>query len=209
MRKTGAKGKIVIISSPSGGGKTTICNKLRKRNRSWKFSISYTTRARREGEKHGREYYFIDEPEFLKLKKRGFFAESAKVHLYRYGTPRGPLEKALKEGQVILLDVDVQGAASILRNYPEALSIFILPPTKAELRKRLKRRGTETTEQVRVRLNNALSEMKKYNRFDYVIFNKDINEAVDSADHMIKSWTVGVTFFGRGQRSEQIRSLVG
>jgi len=153
----------------------------------------------REGEQDGREYYFVDKKEFMKLRRADFFAESAHVHLHYYGTPRKPLESALKKGGVILLDVDVKGAASIKRNYPQALSIFILPPSEKELRKRLKRRGTETAEQLKVRLKNAIAETKKYNKFDYVIVNKDINNAVRAADHMIKSWTVGVTYFGRNK----------
>lgn len=199
MRKVTGKGKIVIISSPSGGGKTTICRELRKRNRSWKFSISCTTRPMREGEADGREYYFISQKEFMKRRREGFFAESARVHLHYYGTPRRPLEEAFADGDVILLDVDVKGAASIKRKYPQSLSIFILPPSEAELRRRLKRRGTETREQVQLRLQNAIAEMRKFNRFDYVIINKNINEAVSAADHMIKSWTVGVTYFGRNK----------
>ncbi len=199
MRKVTGKGKVVIISSPSGGGKTTICRELRTRNRSWKFSISCTTRPMREGEKDGREYYFISRKEFMERRREGYFAESARVHRHNYGTPKKPLEQAIAAGDVILLDVDVKGAASIKKHYPQALSLFILPPSEAELKRRLKRRGTETREQVRLRLQNAIAEMKKFNRFDYVIINKDINEAVSAADHMIKSWTVGVTYFGRNK----------
>ncbi len=153
----------------------------------------------REGEKDGREYWFISRQEFIRRRRQGYFAESARVHQHYYGTPKKPLEKAITDGDVILLDVDVKGAASIKKKYPQALSLFILPPSEAELRRRLKRRGTETREQVRIRLQNAIAEMKKFNRFDYVIINKDINEAVSAADHMIKSWTVGVTYFGRNK----------
>jgi len=198
-RTVSGKGKIIIISSPSGGGKTTICNELRERNPSWKFSISCTTRPKREGEADGREYYFITHDEFEKRLQAGYFAESAHVHLHYYGTPKEPLEQAFVGGDVILLDVDVQGAASIKEKYPESLSIFIRPPSREELQRRLKRRGTETEEQLRIRLENAIAEMEKDDQFDYVIINKDINEAVSAADHMIKSWTVGVTYFGRNK----------
>lgn len=192
-------GKIVIISSPSGGGKSTICRQLQQNNPEWRFSISYTTRTRREDETEGVEYFFIDEQKFVELEKREFFAESALVHLSHYGTPRAPIDEAGKKGEVILLDVDVQGAASIKSFHPEALSIFILPPSEKELRKRLKQRGTETEAQLAVRLENAISEMGRKSEFDYIIINKDINEAVSAADHMIKSWTVGVTQFGRNK----------
>ncbi len=199
MQSSKGKGKVIIISSPSGGGKTTICHKLLRKNKQWKFSVSCTTRQKRKGEKNGREYIFVDRPEFIGLRRQGFFAESARVHLHYYGTPCGPLDKVVNKGGVILLDVDVKGAASIKKKYPQSLSIFILPPSKAELKRRLKRRGTETKAQLDVRLNNAIAEMEQHNRFDYIIINKDINEAAAAADHMIKSWTVGVTHFGRNK----------
>lgn len=199
MGKLAKKGKIVIISSPSGGGKTTICRELIRKNKSWRFSVSYTTREKRKGEIHGRQYYFVDRQEFTKLRKKDYFAESARVHLYYYGTPRKQLEQVVRKGGVMILDVDVKGAASIKKKYPEALSIFIRPPSIRELKKRLKRRGTETKEQLEVRLQNAIKENEKYNRFDYIIVNKDINEAVSAADYIIKSWTVGVTYFGRNK----------
>ncbi|MFH1700634.1 MAG: guanylate kinase [Candidatus Zixiibacteriota bacterium] len=199
MSKSALKGKIVIISSPSGGGKTTICRQLIRKNKNWRFSVSYTTRAKRKGEINGRQYYFVGQDKFKALREKGFFAESALVHLYYYGTPIKQLEQAVRKGQVVLLDVDVKGAASIKKKYPEALSIFIRPPSIRELKKRLKRRGTETREQMEVRLQNAINENQKYNQFDYVIVNKNINEAVSAADYMIKSWTVGITFFGRNK----------
>ena len=199
MNRPGNTGKIVIISSPSGGGTTTICRQLRQANSAWAFSVSCTTRARRPNESNRVEYEFIDQQEFMRRRRDGFFAESARVHLHYYGTPRRPLEETVRKGGVILLDVDVKGAARLKRRYPEALSLFILPPSKAELKRRLKRRGTETKAQLALRLQNAISEMEQNNRFDYVIINRDINEAVSAADHMIKSWTVGVTYFGRNK----------
>jgi guanylate kinase len=197
--KLAKKGKIVIISSPSGGGKTTICRELIRKNKTWRFSVSYTTREKRKGEIHGRQYYFVDREEFKKLRDKDFFAESERVHLYYYGTPRKQLEQVVRKGEVIILDVDVKGAASIKKKYPEALSLFIRPPSIIELKRRLKQRGTETKEQLKVRLQNAIKENQKYNRFDYIIVNKDINEAVSAADYMIKSWTVGITHFGRNK----------
>lgn len=173
--------------------------KLLQANPRWKFSVSYTTRQKRKSEMGGREYSFVDRDEFLKLRRQDYFAENARVHLHYYGTPRKPLDKVISEGGVILLDVDVKGAAIIKKKYPQALSIFILPPSKAELKRRLKRRGTETKAQLKVRQLNAIAETGQFNRFDYVIINKDINEAVAAADHIIKSWTVGVTFFGRNK----------
>ncbi len=110
--------------------------------------------------------------------KANFFAEHFKVHLYRYGTPRKPMEKVLKGGGVMILDVDVQGAFRLKKEYPEAITIFILPPSIAELRKRLIRRGTETKEQRRVRFENAKREIKLYRKFEYSVFNEDLDTAV-------------------------------
>jgi guanylate kinase len=199
LAKSGDNGKTVIISSPSGGGKTTICRRLLRRNPRWKFSVSYTTRPKRSGELNGREYCFVGQSEFIRLRNEGFFAETARVHLHYYGTPKKPIEDTIRKGKIMLLDVDVKGAARLKKKYPKSLSIFILPPSKAELKRRLKRRGTETKAQLAIRLNNAIAELEKHNRFDYVIINKNINEAVAAADHMIKSWTVSVTFFGRNK----------
>lgn len=174
-------GKIVIISSPSGGGKTSICRKLlsrARRGKGWTFSISYTTREKRPGERDGREYFFVSDEEFDRLVARDYFAEHCRVHLYRYGTPRIPLERVLKNGGVMLLDVDVKGAAKLHRVYPEAITIFVLPPSLAALKQRLKLRGTETPEQFRVRFENAKKEIKDFKKFDYVVENKDLMAAV-------------------------------
>lgn len=146
-----------------------------------------------------REYHFVDRATFLKMKRDCFFAETALVHNNYYGTPRRPLENIIKMGGIILLDVDVKGAARIRKNYPEALSIFILPPSKSELKRRLRQRGTETKAQLALRLKNAIAEMKMFNHFDYVIINDSIKKAVSAADHIIKSWTVGITYFGRNK----------
>jgi len=177
------RGHIVIVSSPSGGGKTTICRKLlspARRRKGWRFSISYTTRQPRKGERHGREYFFVSDREFDRLARAGFFAEYCHVHLYQYGTPRKPLEQVLKRDGVVLLDIDVQGARKIRREFPEAISIFVLPPSRAALRRRLKKRGTETVAQMRLRLHNAIREMATFRQygFEYVVVNDDLKTAV-------------------------------
>ena len=174
-------GKIVIISSPSGGGKTSICRRLltpARKRRGWGFSISYTTRARRPGERHGREYYFVDEKHF---------AEQFKVHLSRYGTPRQPLEQVLNKGGVMLLDVDVKGARRLKKVYPQAVTIFILPPSIKALRQRLSRRGTETKAQLKVRYDNAREEMKLFRRFEYAVVNDELNKAVKQVLSIIEA----------------------
>ncbi len=181
-------GHIVIISSPSGGGKTSICQKLLTDNKDWKFSVSYTTRSKRPGEKDGREYFFTDEEKFETLKNDNYFAEYFKVHLYHYGTPRKPLEDVLNNGGVVLLDVDVQGAKQLKKEFDEAITIFILPPSVDELHKRLTARGTETEEQLEVRRNNATEEMKLlWNNFDYVVVNNKLEEAVEQVYSIINA----------------------
>ncbi|MCP4704607.1 MAG: guanylate kinase [candidate division Zixibacteria bacterium] len=183
------KGKIVIISSPSGGGKSSICRKILKKNKkdNWQFSVSTTTRPPRKNETDGIEYNFVNHAQFLNLKKKNEFAESCQVHRFYYGTSRKPLEKVLKKGGVMLLDVDVKGAKKLKEQFPTALTIFILPPSKLELKKRLKRRGTEDNTHLEIRRKRALNEMKLYKRFEYVVINKDLKTAVDEVDMIIKS----------------------
>ena len=201
-------GKIVIISSPSGGGKTSICRRLlspsRKKN-GWKFSISYTTRRKRRGERHGREYFFVDDNTFSKMFARNAFAEHFKVHLYQYGTPRDTIDRTLKGGGVLLLDVDYQGALKLKKDYPEAITIFILPPSIAALKRRLKTRGTETREQLKVRFENSKKEMRQFRQFEYVVINDDLDEAVKQVLSIINC------HFCRSEklRQEQIRKIVG
>lgn len=183
------KGKIIIISSPSGGGKSSICRSLLSRNKKdeWQFSVSATTRKKRGNETDGVEYLFVDHSKFLKMREKNEFAEWCKVHTYLYGTPRKPLEKVLYGGGVMLLDVDVKGAFKLKKVYPSAATIFILPPSKTELKKRLKKRGTEDDKQLGIRLKRALNEMKLFRKFEYTIINKKLETAVNEVEMIIKS----------------------
>lgn len=199
-------GKIVVISSPSGGGKTSICRKLltpSRKKKGWQFSISYTTRKRRPTERDGREYHFVTEEKFRRLIKTDFFAEHFKVHLYRYGTPRKPLEKVIRAGGVVILDVDVQGAFRLKKEYPQAITIFILPPSIPVLKRRLIRRGTETAEQRKVRFENARSEIRLYRKFEYCVINDDLDTAVDQVLSIIASHQCRTEHV----RPEQIKKL--
>ncbi len=201
------KGKIIIISSPSGGGKSSICRRLLKKNKkdNWQFSVSYTTRPPRKNETNGIEYNFVTHARFQELKKKNQFSESCQVHRFYYGTSRKPLEKVLIKGGIILLDVDVKGARKLKEQFPSAATIFILPPSKPELKKRLKRRGTEDDKHLRIRRKRALSEMKLYKRFEYVVVNKDLKTAVDEVDMIIKS----LHCRQRNLNLEQISRVVG
>lgn len=180
-------GKIIIISSPSGGGKTSICRILldQDHDQPWEFSVSYTTRSKRPTEQNGHEYFFVNDEQFERLASDGAFAEECRVHLYRYGTPKEPVDKVLRDGGVMLLDVDVQGANKIKAAYPDAVSVFILPPSVKELRQRLTARGTETEEQLQVRRETATKEMGLWENFDYVVVNKDLKVATDEVRSII------------------------
>lgn len=183
-------GSIVIISSPSGGGKTSICRRLlsaARRRQGWTFSVSYTTRRMRVGERNGREYYFVSDDRFTQLVRTGFFAEHFDVHTNKYGTPREPMERVRRNGGVMILDVDVQGAAKLRKEYPDAITIFVQPPSVPELRRRLRYRGTETKEQLAIRFENARREMKLYHRFEYVVVNQTLDTAVQEVLAIIKS----------------------
>jgi guanylate kinase len=189
VKKKKIKGKIIIVSSPSGGGKTSICQRLLKKHRrdKWQFSISFTTRKRRKNEKNGREYWFVDHADFMRNRDRGRYAEWCQVHRFYYGTPRQPLEDVLYGGGVMLLDVDVKGAMKLKRVYPSAATIFILPPSQAELKRRLKKRGTEDDKHFKIRQKRAISEMKLYRRFEYTVINRDLDTAVSEVEMIVES----------------------
>ena len=201
-------GKIVLISSPSGGGKTSLCKRLLspgRKKEGWKFSISFTTRQKRKGERNGKEYYFVDDQQFRALIGKDYFAEHFKVHLYRYGTPRKTIESTIEKGGVLLLDIDVKGALKIKREYPDAITIFVLPPSITALKKRLKARGTETSEQLKVRFENAKKEMKLYRKFEYTIINDILNQAVNEVLGCIASHHCS----RKNLKVEQIKKIIG
>ncbi len=173
------RGIIFIVSAPSGAGKTTLIGGLQSLFPEIKLSVSYTTRGRREGEVNGRDYCFIKADQFGSMRARGAFAEWAKVHGFLYGTPREPLERSLRTGRDILLDIDVQGARKIKRAYPDAVSVFLLPPSWRELERRLAARGTDGKETIRRRLANARDEIRNLIEYDYYVVNREIKEALE------------------------------
>jgi guanylate kinase len=172
------RGIIFILSAPSGAGKTTLINGLRQLCPEIRLSVSCTTRTRRRGEVNGRDYQFISKERFVAMRARGEFAECAKVYDFLYGTPRKPLDLCVSTGQDILLDIDIQGAKKIKRVYPDAVSIFLLPPSRSELERRLKLRGTDNVAVIRRRLAYARDEIRDAIKYDYCIINRDVAAAV-------------------------------
>ena len=171
------KGVLVIISAPSGTGKSTICRKLLQRRKDLRYSTSCTTRAPRPGEKHAKHYFFLGKDEFKRKIQRAEFLEWAVVHDNYYGTPRSYIESALKAGTSVLLAIDIQGAAAIRRKMPESILIFITPPTMESLRERLTARK-DACESVAKRLANSRAEMAAAKNYDYLVVNDDLETAV-------------------------------
>ncbi|HKY64535.1 MAG TPA: guanylate kinase [bacterium] len=170
------KGRLFVVSGASGTGKTTLCRDL-EREMGLFFSVSATTRPPRAGEVEGRDYRFLSRAEFDKMLENDQFLEWAQVHGQSYGTPREPIESRLREGHDVLLDLDTQGAIQLKALYPEAVLIFIKPPSLEELRKRLTSRGTDSPEVIARRIERAEHEIEQSSHYDYVVENRDLAEA--------------------------------
>ena len=179
------KGEIIAVSAPSGGGKTTIVKQILKKFPEIVFSVSATTRPKRESEKNGVEYYFITEAEFKQKINNDEFVEWEKFYDYYYGTFKSVVEESVKNGKSVLLEVDVKGAISLKRIYPEAHLIYITPPSFEELVKRLRERRTESESDMKKRIERAKMELSVKDKFDYFIDNKDLNKAINDTSDLI------------------------
>ncbi len=178
-QEVGRTGCLFIVSGPSGAGKTSICTPALEELEDIHPSVSITTRTARKDEVDGRDYRFVDDAEFDRMLSDGAFAEWAEVHGNRYGTTRETIETALGAGRDLLLDIDVQGAEQVKALYPDAVSVFLLPPSRARLEQRLKGRGTESADALAVRLAAACREIAGFTEYDYLIINEDLSLAVE------------------------------
>lgn len=180
----------VILSAPSGGGKTTIARELLRRRSDLGYSVSATTRARRGEEVEGRDYYFLTPEQFRERRERGDFAESAEVHGRMYGTLRAEVERVLASGRHVVMDIDVQGTAQFVGAFPGSVLIFLVPPSAAVLRQRLAGRMTEDGEAVRRRLRTSRAELQEVSQYEYVIVNDDLERAVAAVAAVIDAEAV-------------------
>lgn len=175
----------IILSAPSGGGKTTIARRLLEVRNDVGYSVSATTRPPRKGEVEGRDYYFRSRADFERGRKAGEFAESAEVHGYLYGTLRSEVERVLESGRHVVMDIDVQGTRQFKESFPESVLIFILPPSAQVLIQRLEARKTEDTKSLIRRLGSAKEELKAIDLYPYRVVNDDVESAVDAVSRII------------------------
>jgi guanylate kinase len=203
------RGLMLVLSSPSGAGKTTLSRMLLKADRTVELSVSVTTRPKRRGEINGRDYHFIDRGRFDAMVKAGDLLEWAEVFDHCYGTPRRPVERALRAGRDVLFDIDWQGTQQLHEKARDDLvSIFILPPSARELERRLKTRAQDSKDVIGARMAKAAGEMSHWPEYDYVVVNRDIGEAFDevravlAAERRKRERQIGLTEFVRGLQAK-------
>jgi guanylate kinase len=208
-RAIARRGLMLVLSSPSGAGKTTLSRKLLAEERGLELSISVTTRARRRGEVEGRHYHFIDHKRFERLVRAGGLLEHAEVFGHRYGTPRKPVEKALRAGRDVLFDIDWQGTQQLReRAADDLVSVFVLPPSTSELERRLHTRAQDDDAVIRARMAKAAGEMSHWAEYDYVVINRDLDRAfrdvraILAAERLKRNRQTGLSAFVRGLQSD-------
>lgn len=185
----------VVLSGPSGGGKTSVCDELVRRRADVAFSVSATTRAPRPGEVNGRHYRFVDRERFGQMAEAGELLEWAEVHGEMYGTPRDQFDR-VREGRTLLLDIDVQGARDVRRRVPESVLVFLLPPSAESMLLRLRQRGSEDEETLGRRMRTALAELDAVGEFDYAVVNEDLEATVDAVEAILEAERRAVTRLG-------------
>lgn len=173
-----SNGLLFVLSGPSGVGKNTVLDELFKKFDGVSYSVSATTREKREGEVEKEDYFFISEEKFKEIKENDGFIESALVHGHYYGTPKKFVDQKLEAGEDIILEIDTQGAKQVRKKYPEAVYIFLLPPSLRELENRLDKRGSESNKSKDMRLKNARQELKEVYKYDYEVINDSLKDAV-------------------------------
>jgi guanylate kinase len=180
------RGRLFVIAAPSGAGKTSLVRALMEREPGLRFSISCTTRQKRDNEVEGRDYFFVSPEEFKRMAGGGEFLEYAQVFDNFYATPRRQVEQALGAGHDLILEIDWHGARQVRAALPDCISIFVLPPSRAELERRLRERGTDTEDVVRRRLRDAAADMTHWREFDYVVVNDDFDRAVGELADIVR-----------------------
>lgn len=181
------KGFLLVISGPSGVGKGTVLHDLMNTQTNLVYSVSATTRKKRDGEIEGVSYFYLDHDEFEKMIDEDKFLEYAHVHNNYYGTPKEFVEKKINEGKIVILEIDVQGALNIKKNTDNGVFIFLAPPSLKELKKRIVGRGTETDEDIKIRMNNAKKELQHIKDYDYLVINDHLNSAITSVNEIINA----------------------
>ena len=180
-----SKGFLMVLSGPSGSGKGTVSAALMKKNKEIVFSTSVTTRTPRPGEVNGENYFFVSVDEFENMVQNDGLLEYAFVHTNYYGTPKEFVFNEIEKGEIVLLEIDVQGALQIKKRYKEAVFIFLLPPSMSELKQRLINRDTETEEEINTRFSNAYKELDFVGEYDFFVVNNTVNQAVQDIEHII------------------------
>ncbi len=179
------KAKLFVLSGPSGVGKGTVLESLMENFKGVDYSVSTTTRPRRNGEINGDDYFFVSVEDFFQMVEENKFIEWAQVHNNYYGTPKEYVDKSLEEGKDIILEIDIQGARMVKRSYPDAIYVFLLPPSIEELENRLDKRGTEDDANKAIRLENANKELQEIEKYDYQIINDKVDETVEKLKSII------------------------
>lgn len=197
-----AAGTLFVVAAPSGAGKSTLVNALLQRDGAISLSVSHTTRPPRPGETDGRHYYFLRRAEFERAIAEDVFLEHAEVHGNLYGTSRGTVQQLLAQGRDVLLEIDWQGAQQIRRSQPECVSVFILPPSRAELERRLRGRGSDTPEVIERRLRNSRGEIAHAHEFDFIVVNDVFETALADLQAIVRAVRLRSSL--QGQRHEQL-----